>query len=251
MFESDGLPLYLRIKGIILQRIITFTYEDKLPGELLLAEEFKVARGTIKQAIDSLASSGMLYREQGKGTFINRDALHKHYTDLPEALVAFNSATPVEAEILSLLSTMANQEVAERMGLDLGSQLMRLERLFMQGEKVVGHAVTYLNGRVYNDLSHVDNSSPLYEQLRETFGYSPTKAEERYSPVICDAKLANLLKIEQGCALFRIERIASNLDDVVLEYSITHMQDAALSLQIVANQSVVHQQWNCTIDKAR
>lgn len=67
MFESDGLPLYLRIKGIILQRIITFTYDDKLPGELLLADEFKVARGTIKQAIDSLASVGMVHREQGKG----------------------------------------------------------------------------------------------------------------------------------------------------------------------------------------
>ncbi|MDS6631805.1 GntR family transcriptional regulator [Klebsiella michiganensis] len=54
MFESDGLPLYLRIKDVILQRILSFTYDDKLPGELLLAGEFKVARGTIKQAIDSL-----------------------------------------------------------------------------------------------------------------------------------------------------------------------------------------------------
>lgn len=251
MFESDGLPLYLRIKGIILQRIITFTYDDKLPGELLLADEFKVARGTIKQAIDSLASIGMVHREQGKGTFINRDALHKHYTDLPDVLLSFNSAMPVEVEILSLLSTMADQEVAERMHLDLGHQLMRLERLFMQGKKVVGHSITHLNGRVYNDLSHVDGGSPLYEQLRETFGYSPTKATERYLPVICDVKLASLLNIEQGSALFKVERTASNLDDVVLEYSITHTQDAALSLQIVANQSVVNQQWNCTINKAR
>lgn len=35
MFESDGLPLYLRIKDVILQRILSFTYDDKLPGELL------------------------------------------------------------------------------------------------------------------------------------------------------------------------------------------------------------------------
>ncbi|MCW8112796.1 GntR family transcriptional regulator [Yersinia intermedia] len=251
MFESDGLPLYLRIKGIILQRIITFTYDDKLPGELLLADEFKVARGTIKQAIDSLVSIGMLYREQGKGTFINRDALHKYYTDLPDVLVTFNAAMPVEVEILSLLSIMANQELADRMQLDLGSQLMRLERLFIQGEKVLGHSITYLNGRVYNDLSHVDEVSPLYAQLRETFGYSPTKATERYMPVLCDAKLAGLLNIDQGSALFRIERTASNLDDVVLEFSITNTQDATLSLQIVANQSVVNQQWNCTVSKAR
>ena len=41
MHESDGLPLYLRIKDVILQRIISFTYDDKLPGELLLAGEIK------------------------------------------------------------------------------------------------------------------------------------------------------------------------------------------------------------------
>lgn len=32
MFESDGLPLYLRIKDVILQRILSFTYDDKLPA---------------------------------------------------------------------------------------------------------------------------------------------------------------------------------------------------------------------------
>lgn len=251
MFESDGLPLYLRIKDVILQRIITFAYDDKLPGELLLAGEFKVARGTIKQAIDSLVSIGMVYREQGKGTFINRDALHKYYTDLPDVLTSFNMAVPVDVEVISLFSTMASQDVAERMQLALGHQLMRLERLFMQGETVVGHALTYLNGRVYNDLSHVDGSGPLYGQLREAFGYSPANATERYMPVNCDAKLAGLLNIEPGRALFRVERVASNLDDVVLEYSITHTLDASLTLQVAASQSTVNQQWNCTVSKVR
>jgi GntR family transcriptional regulator len=31
----------------------------------------------------------MVYREQGKGTFINRDALQKYYTDLPDVLTTF------------------------------------------------------------------------------------------------------------------------------------------------------------------
>ena len=103
MYESDGLPLYLRIKDVILQRILSFTYDDKLPGELLLAGEFKVARGTIKQAIDSLASIGMVYREQGKGTFINRDALQKYYTDLPDVLTTFDAPGAIEVEVMSLI----------------------------------------------------------------------------------------------------------------------------------------------------
>ena len=251
MYESDGLLLYLRIKDVILQRILSFTYDDKLPGELLLAGEFKVARGTIKQAIDSLASIGMVYREQGKGTFINRDALQKYYTDLPDVLTTFAAPGAIEVEVLSLISTMADRHVAEQMGLDLGSQLMRLERLLVQGERPVGHVLTWLNGRIYNDLSHVDGSRSLYKQLRETFGYSPANATERYTPVCCDIRTAGLLTIEPGRPLFRIERVARDLDDVVLEYSVTHTLDASLSLQIATSQSSVSQQWNCTIEKGR
>lgn len=251
MFESDGLPLYLRIKDVILQRILSFTYDDKLPGELLLAGEFKVARGTIKQAIDSLASIGMVYREQGKGTFINRDALQKYYTDLPDVLTTFAPPGEIAVEVLSLISTMADRQVAEQMGLDLGCQLMRLERLLVQGDRPVGHVLTWLNGRIYNDLSHVDGSRSLYKQLRETFGYSPANATERYTPVCCDSRTAGLLNIEPGHALFRIERVARDLDDVVLEYSVTHTLDASLSLQIATSQSSMSQQWACTIEKGR
>ena len=129
MFESDGLPLYLRIKDVILQRILSFTYDDILPGELLLAGEFKVARGTIKQEIDSLASIGMVYREQGKWTLFNRDALQKYYTDLPDVLTSFAEPGEIAVEVLSLISTKADRQVAEQKGLDLGCQLMRLERL--------------------------------------------------------------------------------------------------------------------------
>lgn len=248
MFESDGLPLYLKIKHEILQRILSCTYTDRLPGELILADEFNVARGTVKQAIDSLVSGGMVYREQGKGTFINRDVLLKHYTDLPDVLVAFSSPQPVKTEVISLLPTMADHDVAAHMGLEVGSQLIRLERRMQQGGNTVGHSLSWLNGRFYNDLSHIDDETTLYSQLRETFGYSPTQAQERFIPVVSDAKLARLLHISPGEALFRIERIARNPDDVVLEYSITHVKEARLSLQIAASQNAADTHWNCKIE---
>lgn len=247
MFESDGLPLYLKIKNIILQRILSCTYTDRLPGELILADEFNVARGTIKQAIDSLVSGGMVYREQGKGTFINRDALLKHYTDLPDVLVAFGAPQPLRAEVVSLLATMADHDVARQMGLEVGSQLMRLERRMQQGDRIVGHSLSWLNGRFYNDLSHIDDESTLYSQLREAFGYSPTHAKESFAPVVCDPRLARLLDCEPGEPLFKIERIARNPDDVVLEYSITHVKNATLSLEIAANQNAADAHWNCKI----
>lgn len=247
MHESDGLPLYLKIKEVILQRIISFTYDERLPGELLLADEFKVARGTIKQAIDTLVSTGMVYREQGKGTFINHDALLKQYNDLPDTLVAFIDPLPVRLEVISLMPTMADNTVAEKMGLSLGTQVLRLERVIQQGANVVGHMLSWLNGRIYNGISCIDADRSLYSQLRGTFGYSPTRAHEQYIPAVCDDTLAKTLSVSTGSVLFRIERIASNLDDVIFEYSVTHVKGASLSLHLATSQSVDNEQWSCRI----
>lgn len=247
MFESDGLPLYLKIKEIILQRIISFTYDDRLPGELLLAEEFQVARGTIKQAIDALVSTGMVYRQQGKGTFINREALLKHYTDLPDTLVSFVDPQPVKLEVISLFPTMADHSVAEKMGLTVGHQLVRLERVMMQNNHPVGHVLTWLNGRVYTDISHIDDTRSLHGQLRQTFGYAPTRAREQYWPVSCDGTLAKLLELPSGSPVLRIDRIASNPDDVVFEYSVTHVKGASLSLQVVTSLGAGSEHWDCSI----
>jgi len=247
MHESDGLPLYLKIKEIILQRIISFTYDDRLPGELLLADEFKVARGTIKQAIDALVSTGILYREQGKGTFINRDALLKQYNDLPDTLVAFIDPHPVRFEVVSLLPTMADARVAEKMGVSIGTQVLRLERMIQQGDAVVGHMLSWLNGRVYNGMSHIDEDRSLYTQLRQSFGFSPTRAHEQYVPVICDATRARILSVPEGSAIFRIERIASNVDGVIFEFSVTYVKSASLSLHLATSQSVENEQWSCRI----
>lgn len=247
MFESDGLPLYLKIKEIILQRIISLTYDDRLPGELLLAEEFQVARGTIKQAIDALVSTGMVYRHQGKGTFINREALLRHYTDLPDTLVAFVDTHPVELDVIALFPTMADHYVAEKMGLAIGHQVVRLERVMRQNNQPVGHILSWLNGRVYTDISHIDDSRSLYSQLRQTFGYAPTRAREQYWPVLSDSAMSKRLDVPVGSPLLRIDRIASNPDDVVFDYSVTHVKGASLSLQMTTRHGANSDRWDCSI----
>lgn len=247
MNEPLGLPLYLRIKNIILERIIAFSYQDKLPGELVLADEFNVARGTVKQAIDALVQNGILFREQGKGTFINRDILQQYYHDLPELLLSFAAAPQISSEITSLMPTMADAEVAEKMRLAPGSQLLRLERTWQQGKHSIGHGISWLDGNIYNGLSHLDANRSLYAQLRESHGISPINARDSYAPVICNARLARLFALPEGSALFCIERLATHMDDNVLEFSRFYIAGGALSLEIHASQIAQDGRWHATL----
>ena len=51
---------------------------DSLPSEAELAEKFSVSRMTARQAVQSLAAEGLVYRQRGSGTFIASQPLHRH-----------------------------------------------------------------------------------------------------------------------------------------------------------------------------
>lgn len=53
-----------------------------LPGEKALAQEFGVARMTIRKALDLLVSWGLVERRHGSGTFVSRKDVHHETTNL-------------------------------------------------------------------------------------------------------------------------------------------------------------------------
>lgn len=54
----------------ILKRIRTNAYNEKIPGERMLSEEFDVNVKTANRAVSQLVEQGVLYRKRGEGTFI-------------------------------------------------------------------------------------------------------------------------------------------------------------------------------------
>lgn len=67
-------PKYQKLKEYIVETIKTNGLKpgDKIFSENELAEMFEVSRHTVRQSIGDLVNEGWLYREQGKGTFVDR-----------------------------------------------------------------------------------------------------------------------------------------------------------------------------------
>jgi GntR family transcriptional regulator len=68
---SEKAKIYIRkyIKTMDLEK------DNKLPNEDLLADLLGVSRITIRSALNDLASEGIILRRQGKGTFVNHEAM--------------------------------------------------------------------------------------------------------------------------------------------------------------------------------
>ena len=67
-------PLYVQIREEIFAALRSgrWSTNEPLPSETKFASEFSVSQGTIRKAIDDLVAQNILYRHQGRGTFIRR-----------------------------------------------------------------------------------------------------------------------------------------------------------------------------------
>src|SRR5882757_11231728 len=65
-------PLYRQIRQLLLDSLRRGEWLPgaAIPSETELAARFQVSQGTVRKAIDELASENLLVRRQGKGTFV-------------------------------------------------------------------------------------------------------------------------------------------------------------------------------------
>ncbi|MES2794219.1 MAG: GntR family transcriptional regulator [Planctomycetota bacterium] len=72
-------PKYEQLKQLIIEQITSGRLKpgDALPTERWWAEQNKLARSTVRQAMSSLERDGLIRRMQGKGTFVHEQALER------------------------------------------------------------------------------------------------------------------------------------------------------------------------------
>src|SRR5690554_8093648 len=65
------MPKYSRLKEYLKEQMKrgVIAPGSQLPSENMLAEEFKISRHTVRQALNDLENEGLIFREQGRGTF--------------------------------------------------------------------------------------------------------------------------------------------------------------------------------------
>ena len=177
-------PLYRQIKDFMIRSLEAGEWGpgDAIPSEGELAARFNVSQGTVRKAIDEMASENMLVRRQGKGTFV---ASH----DDPRSYYRFLRLVPDDGNVehavsvpLSCATEKAGGEVAAVLGIRVGDPVIHVERLLrFNGEPVVLDQI-YLVAELFPGLSleRLSNEErSLYSLFENDFGVRMIHAEER------------------------------------------------------------------------
>ena len=70
--RNSFVPLYYQLSELLREQIESGDLKagDLAPSEYALCKKYNLSRNTVKQAVTKLVSEGLLYRHQGKGTFV-------------------------------------------------------------------------------------------------------------------------------------------------------------------------------------
>lgn len=86
--DTDHSPLYVQLSDLFRQRIQKGFWKNGecLPSLETLAEEFSVARVTVRQAVERLSRDGLLKAQRGRGTFVTGRPKANHWLHVETTL---------------------------------------------------------------------------------------------------------------------------------------------------------------------
>lgn len=194
---------YRLVKDKILQRIHAHAWPpgSLLPGEIDLAAEFAVARGTVNRAMRELTEEGYLDRRRKGGTRVRPSPLRAARFEI-QMVRAVIEATGARYgyTLLSRREVAGPSNVRERLGLSEKSMLLHLRCLHSADGKPFQVEDRWINLAVLPAARQADFTvSGPNEWLVQTVPYS--EVEIRISATAAFGTLAKQLEISDGTAI--------------------------------------------------
>ncbi len=218
-------PLYQQIKGLILQSLQSGEWKpgETIPSEMDLAARYRVSQGTVRKAIDELATDNLVVRRQGKGTFVathNEQHVQFRFLKLVPDSGAPGSEGPAERQIIDCRRTRATADVARALALRTGDAVLQAQRvLSFAGVPTILEDI-WLPAAPFKGLTAerlAEHHGAMYALFETEFNVRMVRAEEKIRAEPAQNMHKQLLKIEYGTPLLSVERIAYTYNDIPME----------------------------------
>lgn len=216
-------PLYQQIKALLTHSLQAGEWRpgEVIPSENELAARYKVSQGTIRKAIDELATENLLVRRQGKGTFVATHAEEQiQYRFLRLAPDPGAPAGPVQRQFLDCKRMRAPLDVAAALELKTGDAVLQIKRLLLFAARPVVLDEIWLPGLLFKGLTAERLSQyqgPMYGLFESEFGVRMIRAEEKLRALGADAQAAALLSVARRTPLLSVERLSYTYGDKPVE----------------------------------
>jgi GntR family transcriptional regulator len=221
--RQHPLPIYFQLKELLRVKIVAGVWKsgDLLPSERELSESYDISRMTARQALNELVNEGLVYRKQGRGTFVAEPKLVQRLSHLTGYTDDMRErALRPGSRVLRLEMVDASLHVAAMLRIEAGAQVVLLERLRLADEAPMAVEASHLHFDGMEGLLQEDFArDSLYNVLTTKYNIIPTRAEQQIEAARCDKHRRNDLQLEMGAPVLHTTRVTFDQRDRPFEYA--------------------------------
>ena len=215
------MPLWAQLEADLKKRLDTGEFDERFPTDNDLVEHYGVSRHTVREAIRHLNQTGILRRERGRGTVVNRSDFEQPLGALASLFQTIEATGAVQNSRVLQLREDLDPVIAEQLGLAGDAPLFHLERVRCADDQPLALDRSWLPLEVARDLLSSDfEHTALYDELEERCGVRPDAGWERIAPILPTPEERSLLEMRPGEAAFFLERLGT-VDGTPIEWRTT------------------------------
>jgi GntR family transcriptional regulator len=198
---------------------------QRLPSEPDLARQMGVSRATLREAMRSFETQGLIRRRQGAGTFVvGQVAVMDSGLEVLESLDTLAKRQNLEVTVsdLQVERMFADQEIATGLNIPLGTRVTRVRRVVRADGRPVAYLVDTLPEEVFrpDDLPVSFHGSVLDHLIHR--GDSLSVARANISAIGATAEVAKSLEIQRGDVLLHFNSQVYDRQGKVLTYTFSY-----------------------------
>ena len=221
--RQSSLPLHAQLESIIRHKIEDeeWPIDTCIPSENELSKIYGISRMTVRSVLNRFVDAGLLYRSQGKGTFVAEPKI------VSSPLVRYGIREQLEqmgyettTKMISFEKIPASAKVSRLLDIKRGSDIFVVKRLrSIKNEPLSFHVsyvpVIYFPGLENQDLEH----HQMCNVIEKTYNYPIQRRTETLEATTANTEEAWLLSVHPKSPVLLLENMVYTDKDVPMEYS--------------------------------
>jgi len=209
---------------------------ERLPSEPQLAKDLGVSRATLREAMRTFETQGMIRRRQGAGTFVvGQVSVLESGLEVLESLDTIAQRLNLEITVsdLRIEKLFANQEQADGLKMPLATHLISIRRVI----RADGHPVAYLEDTLPEEFLNPEdlpgdfNGSVLdFLIARET---PLTISRTAISATGATADVARVLEIQRDDVLLKFTSQLYVADGSIVDYTVSNFIPGYFNFHVI------------------
>jgi GntR family transcriptional regulator len=221
--RRSALPLHTQFETILRNKIEDeeWPINSCIPSENEMSRIYGISRMTVRSVLNRLVDAGLLYRVQGKGTFVAEPKI------ISSPLVRYGIREQLEqlgyatnTKMISFEKIPASTKISKFLNVEYGKDIFLVKRLrYVKGEPLSFHS-SYVPARYFPDLDKQDlEHNQMCNVIEKNYNFTIQRRIETLEAVPAAPEEAWLLSIHPNSSLLLLENMVYTDGDLPLEYS--------------------------------